>query len=153
MFSELPTFLQALDDRNFFLLTPLSASPMRLAAIDLAKPNWKAGARFEAVYRTRVLDLNLDDAEISEGAERLLFAGSNVDTIVYRRGALTIAKNEGSPESDLEVTLRLSVDDPGSYCDCDLPDMGLFTSEKIDIAIDDLDSGDALQWHSIEGGR
>ncbi|HTA39164.1 MAG TPA: hypothetical protein VK760_08820 [Candidatus Acidoferrales bacterium] len=145
----LPPFLEALDGRNFFLLTPLSASPVRLAAIDFAEPNWKAGARFEAVYRTRVFDLNLDDVETSDGAEPLLIDGTNVDTIAYRPGALVLAKNEGSAESDLEVVLRLSVDDPGNYCDCDLPDMGLFTSEKIDIAVEDLDSGDALQWHSI----
>ena len=123
----LPTFLNALDGRNFFLLTPLSESPVRLAAIDLAEPNWRAGAEFEPVYPARIFDLNVEDSAPSEGAERILFDGTNVDTIAYRSGALILAKNEGSPESDIEVALHLSVDDPGSYCDCDLPDMGLFT--------------------------
>jgi hypothetical protein len=145
-----PAFLSAMDGRNFFLLTPLSEAPVRLAAIDLAEANWRAGARFEPVYRTRIFDLNLDDSEISGGAEQLLFDGTTIDTIAFRNGAMILAKNEGSPDSDIEVTLDLNADDPGSYCDCDLPDMGLFTSEKIEIAIDDLDSGDALQWHSID---
>jgi hypothetical protein len=146
----LPAFLDAMEGRSFYLLTPFSAAPVRLAAIDLTDANWKVGARFEPVYRTRIFDLNVDGIGASEGAEQILFDGTNPDTIAYRTGAIILAKNEGSPDSDIEVTLRLSADDPGNYCDCDLPEMGLFTSEKIDIAIEDLDSGDALQWHSIE---
>jgi hypothetical protein len=145
----LPAFLRALDDRNFHLLTPLSAAPIRLAAIDVTEANWLAGARFEPVYRTRIFDLNVDDRTISKGAEQLLFDGTNIDTIDYRDGSLILSKNEGSPDSDIEVSLHLSPEDRGRYCDCDLPDMGLFTSEKIEIAIDDLESGDALQWQSI----
>lgn len=150
---ELPTFLQALEGRDFYLLTPFSEAPVRLAAIDLVRANFRVGARFEPVYRTRIFDFNVDDSAISEGAERILFDGTSVDTIAFRNGATVIAKNEGSPDSDIEVTLYLNADDPGNYCDCDLPEMGLFTSEKIEIAIDDLDSGDALQWHSIETAR
>lgn len=139
--------------RNFYLLTPFSETPIRLVAIDQAEANWKAGARFEPVYRTRVLDMNVDDSVISDGAEQILFDGTNIDTIAYRDGAIVLAKNEGSPDSNIEVKLRLSADEPGSYCDCDLPDMGLFTSEKIEIAIDDLESGDSLQWDSIDVSR
>jgi hypothetical protein len=149
----LPAFLNDMQGRNFYLLTPFSAAPVRLAAIDMADANWRVGARFEPVYRTRIFDLNVDGLASSEGAEQILFDGTNVDTILYRDGSIVLAKNEGSPDSDVEVTLRLSADDPGNYSDCDLPDMGLFTSEKIDIAIEDLDSGDALQWHSIESVR
>jgi hypothetical protein len=147
----LPAFLSDMQGRNFYLLTPFSAAPIRLGAIDMADANWKVGARFEPVYRTRIFDLNVERVEASEDAEQILFDGTNVDSVAYRNGAIVLAKNEGSPDSDIEVTLHLSADDPGNYCDCDLPDMGLFTSEKIDIAIEDLDSGDILQWHSIEG--
>ncbi len=149
---SLPTFLESLDGRDFYLLTPFSETPVRIASLDLVRANFKVGARFEPVYRTRILDLNVDDSSISDGAERILFDGTGVDTIRFRNGAIVLAKHEGSADSDLEVTLYLNADDPGSYCDCDLPEMGLFTSEKIEIAIDDLDSGDALQWHSIETG-
>jgi hypothetical protein len=145
----LPAFLNALDACNFYLLTPFSSTPVRLAAIDVAETNWRAGARFEPVHRTRILDLNLDDSLISEGAEQILFGGTNVDTIDFVSGTIILAKNEGSPDSDIEVKLRLSSDDPGTYCDCDLPEMGEYSSEKIEIAIDDLDSGDALRWQSI----
>jgi hypothetical protein len=148
-----PAFLSALDGRNFFLLTPFSETPTRLVAIDLAEANWKAGARFEPVYRTRVLDMNVDDSAVSNGAEQILFDGTTLDAIAYRDGAIVLAKNQGSPDSNIEVKLHLNTEDPGSYCDCDLPDMGLFTSEKIEIAIDDFDSGDALQWHRIDAGR
>jgi hypothetical protein len=51
------------------------------------------------------------------------------------------------------VKLRLNSDDLGNYSDCDLPEMGEYTSEKIEIAIDDLESGDALQWQSITEDR
>jgi hypothetical protein len=149
----LPAFLEALDGRDFYLLTPFSESPVRLAAIDLIRANFRVGARFEPVYRTRILDLNVDDSVISEGAERILFGGASVDTIAFRNGAIVLAKNEGSPDSDIEVTLYLNAEDPGNFCDSDLPEMGLFTSEKIEIAIDDLDSGDALQWHAIDASR
>jgi hypothetical protein len=148
-----PEFLSALAGRKFYLLTPFSETPIRLVAIDQAEANWKAGARFEPVYRTRVLDLNVEDSTVSDGAEQILFIGTNVDTIAYRDGEIVLAKNEGSPDSHYEVKLHLSADDPGGYCDCDLPDMGLFTSEKIEIAIDDLESGDALRWHSIDVAR
>jgi hypothetical protein len=148
-FEPLPAFLNALDDCNFYLLTPFSDVPVRLAAIDVAETNWRVAARFEPVHRTRILDLNVDDSVISEGAEQILFSGTNVDTIDFVDGTIVLAKNEGSPDSDIEVRLHLSSDEPGNFCDCDLPEMGEYTSEKIEIAIDDLDSGDALQWQSI----
>jgi hypothetical protein len=144
-----PAFLNALDDCNFYLLTPFSEVPVRLAAIDVGQTNWRVGARFEPVHRTRIFDLNVDDFEISEGAEQMLFDGANVDEIAFRDGSVVLTKNEGSLESDIEVRLHLTSDDPGRYCDCDLPEMGRYTSEKIEIAIDDLDSGDALQWRNI----
>ena len=150
---RLPAFLNALSDCNVFLLTPFSAVPVRLAAIDVAETNWRAAARFEPVHRTRILDLNVDDSAISEGAEEILFGGTNVDTIDFVDGTIVLAKNEGSPDSDIEVKLHLSSDDLGKYSDCDLPEMGEYTSEKIEIAIDDLDSGDALQWQNITVDR
>jgi hypothetical protein len=150
---RLPTFLKTLEDCTFYLLTPFSAMPVRLAAIDVAETNWRAAARFEPVHRTRILDLNVDDGVISEGAEQILFGGTNVDRIDFVDGTIVLAKNEGSPETDIEVKLRLNSDDPGNYSDCDLPEMGEYTSEKIEIAIDDLESGDALQWQSITDDR
>jgi hypothetical protein len=150
---RLPAFLNALGDCNFYLLTPFSAAPVRLAAIDVAQTNWRAAARFEPVHRTRILDLNVDDGVISEGAEQILFSGTNLDTIDFVDGTVILAKNEGSPDSDIEVKLHLNSDDLGNYSDCDLPEMGEYTSEKIEIAIDDLESGDALQWQSITADR
>jgi hypothetical protein len=149
----LPVFLRALDGRDFYLLTPLSEAPVRFAAIDLIQANFRVGARFEPVYRTRIFDLNVDDSTISGDAEKILFSGTSVNAIDFRGGAVALSKNEPSRDSDFEVMLHLNGDDPGNYCDCDLPEMGLFTAEKIEIAIDDLDSGDALRWHSIEPSR
>ena len=65
--TPLPAFLSKLDDCNFYLLTPLSDVPVRCAAIDVAMTNWRAAARFEPVHRTRILDLNVDESDISEG--------------------------------------------------------------------------------------
>jgi hypothetical protein len=144
-----PAFLQALDDCDFYLLSLLSATPVRLVAIDVAEAHWIARSRFEPVYRTRVFDLNIDSSALSEGAEKILFDGTKVDEIAYRDGAIILEKSEGSPDSDISVGLLLREEDPGRYCDCNLPDLGHVTSEKIEIAIDDLESGDALQWQSI----
>jgi hypothetical protein len=93
----LPAFLKTSEDCNFYLLTPFSAMPVRLAAVDLAETNWRAAARFEPVHRTRILDLNVDDSVISEGAEQILFGGTNVDRIDFVDGTIVLAKNEGSP--------------------------------------------------------
>ena len=119
-----------------------------MSAIDTLETNWRAGARFEPVHRTRVFDLNVDDSAISEGAETILLRGTGISGIDFVDGAIVLA-NDAPLESNFAAKLHLRSDDPGSYCDCDLPEMGDYTSEKIDIALDDLDSGDALQWQRI----
>jgi hypothetical protein len=137
--------LQGLDDSNFYFVIDSAQKHIRLIAVgtesyltaNLAKEPVK-------LFSTRVLDMN---AEVDGPPDQDPSFGNGLGVGDIEFGDWTITLTRSDWDEDVMLKLRLKPDNPGTFCECLLPEE--LSLQPLNEEIERLDSTGQLQWRDI----